>query len=81
VVEKRLPRQTLRISQIQNGDDEVPLSSGHDVASVVPDSPKMSGNANPDVVRRDDHNNSFLQDSSDNDGKSGKLVPIAEVQH
>jgi len=63
------------MSQIQNGDDEVPLSSGHDVASVVPDSPNISGNANPDVVRRDDHNNSFLQDSSDNDGKSGKTSP------
>jgi len=59
----------------QDGDDKVLVSSGHDVASVVLDNPKISGEANPDAVRRDDQDNSFLQDSSDNDGRSSKISP------
>ena len=63
------------MSRMQDGDGTLLLSSYQDVASIVPDSPTISGQAKPDVARRDNHDNSFLQDSSDNDGRSNKTSP------
>lgn len=61
--------------QMPDGEDKIPLSSSHNVASVVAGSPKISGKSNLDIVTRDDHDNSFLQDSSDNDGRSNQTSP------
>lgn len=63
-------------SRIRDEDEKVTPSPGHGFASAGRESPSASGKANLDVRRRDGHDDSFLQDSSSNDGRSGRTSPI-----
>ena len=57
-------------------EDKVPQASGPDATTALLESPDTSGNANLNVFKRDNQDSSFLQDSSDNDGKSGVIRPF-----
>ncbi len=59
-------------SRIRGEQNNIAMSSVRGVTSAPRESPNAGEQPNIDIARRDDHEKSFLQDSSDNDGKSSR---------
>ncbi|KAI9879086.1 MAG: hypothetical protein M1830_009605 [Pleopsidium flavum] len=62
-------------SRSRTEDEKLASLPGSELASAVGESPSASGKANLNVSRREGQDDSFLQDSSSNDGRSGRTSP------